>query len=381
MSKKKKKKSNKLSGRFAIFFTVLLFVCTIIFFNNRLASGSLKRMAYWIFNGVRADATETTVNFDANEYNRFFLIGGNLCVLSPEKFSSYTFSGSNNFSKQVLLRTPAVSTSSSKFIAYDLGGLSFNVFNKNKLLYSGVCDSKIISANMTESGNFTIVTDGTNAKNTVTLYNKSFKPIFKFHSSERHVFDAAPSPSCKTVGIITYGASEGRFESYFSLCNINSDSFYSTTSLGNSTPLKLVFFSDNNILIICNDKTVVFDINGNIVSEISYGTLPLKGFSVASKKNISILLDDYQNGGNTKVLFIKSNGTLTGELSFDEDIFSISSSEKYTALQFSNRCVVYKADMSVYCEFEIPTSISQCLVNKDGSVLSIGNNFATLFVK
>ncbi len=381
MAKKTRKKQKRLSGRFAIFFTVLLFVCTIIFFNNRFAAGSLKRMAYWIFNGVRADATETTVNFDANEYNRFFLLGGNLCVLSPEKFSSYTFSGSNNFSEQVLLRNPAVSHGSSRFIAYDPGGLNYYVFTKNKLLHTGTSDSKIISANMTESGNFAIVTDGEDTKNIATLYNTSFEPIFKFHSSEKHVFDAAASPSGKIAAIITYGATDGRFESFLSLCKTNSDSFYSTVSLGNSTPLKLVFYSDNNILVICNDKTIIYDESGAVLSEISHENLPVKAFSVSAKKNISILLDNYQNGGNSKVLFIRNKGKLLDELEFDEDIFSISASDNYTALQFSNRCVVYKSDLTVLSEFEIPTSISRCLVNKDGSVLSIGNNFATLYVE
>ncbi|MBR5543717.1 MAG: hypothetical protein IKU65_06450 [Oscillospiraceae bacterium] len=377
----KKTRKKRLSGRFAIFFTILLIVCTVLFLNNRVTSGSLRRLAYLIFSGVRADATETTVNFDENDYNRFFVHSGNLCVLSPEKLSVYKISGNTSFSSPILLRNPAVTSGSSRFLAYDLGGLNYYVFTKDKLLTSGTSSTKIISANMNKSGNFAIVTDGDNSKNLVTVYNTSFEPIFKFHSTEKHVFDAAVSPSGKTLAVITYGASEGQFESALALCKTDSDGFFSTFSLGNSTPLKLSFLSESRVLLVCDNKTLLFSNDGSLLSEISHKGLPVKSLSSITEKHIAILLDNYQNGGNSKVLLLRNNGDLIGELDFDEDIFSVSTAGNYISLQFSNRCTVYKNDLTVVSEFEIPTSVSRCIVSKDGSVLSISNNSATLFVK
>ena len=95
----------------------------------------------------------------------------------------------------------------------------------------------------------------------------------------------------------------------------------------------------------------------------------------------AILLDNYENGGNTRVVFIESDGTESGSLDFDEDIYSISSAGNYTALQFSDKCAVYKNDLTLHSEFPITADISRCIVKPDGSVLSIGENFATLYVK
>ena len=125
----------------------------------------------------------------------------------------------------------------------------------------------------------------------------------------------------------------------------------------------------------------MYNASGELISEISHNELPVKAFSQSYGKHTAILLDNYTNGGNSKVLVLDKNGNQLGELLFDEDIYSISCAGKYTSLQFSNRCVVYNDELELHCEFQIPNSISRCIVNNDGTVLSIGENFATLYVE
>ncbi len=377
----KRKGKKRLSGRFAIFITILLFVCTIIFFNNRWSAGSLRRLSYWIFNGIRADATEATVAFDADNFNRFDLVSDNLCVVSPDNVTVYKLSGKSVFSSPVLLRNPAVSSSGSRFLAYDLGGLNFYVGNRKKILFSEQLETKIINANMNASGHFSVITDTEDAKSLVTFYNSSFKPIYKFYSSEKYIFDAAISPNAKSGAIVTYGTENGAFTSTLALCNTNAEGFYSEVSLGSSMPLHVAFHSDKKILVVCDDRTLLFNSDGNLLSEVSHNGLGLKSYSEAYKNHTAILLDNYENGGNTQVVFLKSDGTVSGRLDFDEDVYSISSAGNYTALQFSDKCAVYKNDLTLHCEFKITADISKCIVNADGSVISIGENFATLYVE
>ncbi len=378
---KRNKDKKRLSGRFAVFITVLLLVCTVVLLNNQFSAGSLKRVAYWIFNGVRADATEVSVNFDANNFNRFNLLSGNLCVVSPDEISVSKLSGNELFSSPVILRNPAISASSSRFIAYDLGGLNFYVANKNGILYSETTESKIINANMNTSGDFAIVTDSEDSKSLVTLYNSSFKPVYKFHSSDKYVFDAAISPNSKSAAILTYGTNNGEFESSLSLCKTNSEGFYATSALGSSMPLALSYHSDRKISVICDDRAILFSNDAAVISEVSYDGLSVKAFDEALGNHTAILLDNYENGGNTRVLFLNNDGSLIGSLDFEEDIYSISCAGDYTALQFSDKCAVYKKDMSLHCEFLTTADISRCIANSDGSVICISDNFATLYVK
>ncbi len=377
---KKEKKQHRLSGRFAIFFTILLFVCVIIFLNANSSSGSIRRIAYWIFNGVRGDASEATVSFDENEGSRFIALGGNLAIVSPEELCAYKLSGSKLMSEPVLLRNPAVVTLSPRYLAFDLGGRNFYLANSKKILASGECDSKILNANMSNNGGFTITTDSSESKTLVTVYDFSASPIYKFYSSEKYIFDGAVSPNGKTVAVLTYGTEEGRFESSIGFAKIKTDGFYANLSLGTSVPLCLRYNSDGRISVVCNDRYVVCNNNGEIVSEISYEGLTLKAFTDPKNKCLAILLNDYQNGSNYKLLSVNANGELTSSAEIPEDVYSISANGNYISLQYSDKCVVYKSDLSVHCEFMIPNSVNKCSVFRNGNVLLISANSASLYV-
>lgn len=377
------KNTNKkpLSGRFAIFITALLLICTLIFLNNQLSSGSIKRFAYWVFNGVRGDAQEVSISFDSKEFNRFSLISKNLLIVSPDEISTYLLSGKTALNTPVILRNPAVSVAGNRFIAYDLGGLNFYIGNSKKLLFSGETESKLVNANINKAGYFSIITDDADSKSLVTIYDPSFEPIYKFHSAEKYVFDAAVSPSGKSAAVVTYGANEGQFESTLSLCRTNEEGFYATVSLGDSMPLRVSYHSEKRIFLVCNDRTILFANDGSMISELSYNSLPPKAFSGSFGNHVAVALDNYANGGNTRLYLFKSNGDVSEGLDFDDDIYSISSAGDFTAIQFSDKCAVYKNDLTLHSEFSISADISRCLVNSDGSVLCVADNFATLYVK
>lgn len=376
----KPQKTKHFSGRFAIFTTILLFVCTIIFLNTKFSSGSMRRIAYWIFNGVQGDATESSITFDSNEYNKYTVLNGNLCVVAPEKVSTYKLSGKQNISLPVLLRSPAVATSNQYCIAYDLGGLNFYVVNSNKLLFSETCESKILNVNANKSGDFSVVTDGTDCKNLVTFYNSEFLPFYKFHSSDNYVADAAISPNGKDAAIVTYGAKDGNFSSTLCLAHTNENGFFKTVSLDDCVLFHISYLTDKKIILVCDKATLLYDSEGNLISSVSNNGLSVKAFASGDKQT-AILLDNYINGGNCKLILINKSGEKEFEVDFDTDVFSISSAGKYTAVQFSDKCVVYDNTGEIYCEFLIPATITRCISNKDGSVISVGENFATLYVK
>ena len=375
-----KKKPKHLSGRFAVFITILLFVCTIIFLNTKFSSGSMRRIAYWIFNGVQGDAKESSISFDSNEFNQYTVLNGNLCVVAPEKISSYKLSGKQNISLPVLLRSPAVVSSKNYYIAYDLGGLNFYVVGNNKLLFSETCDSKILNINANKSGDFSVITDGTDCKSLVTFFNTEFIPYYKFHSSDNYVADAAISSNGKDAAIVTYGAKDGSFSSTLCLAHTNKDGFYEEIDLGDIVPFHITYLTDRKILLVSDKGTYMYDADGKLISNMSFDNLALKSFSIGDKQ-VGILLDNYINGGNSKFILINKSGEKAKELDFDTDIFSISCAGKYTSVQFSDKCVLLDNNGENYCEFLIPASITKCIVNKDGSVISVGENYATLFIK
>lgn len=379
MSDKVKKRKRRFGGRLAIFLTLLVIVCIVLFLTNFLGFASLRRLSYRIFDGVSGDGTEETINFNENQSNAYAFLDGNLGVISPDTLSVYDLSGSPTFSSPVLLRTPALSTTGTELLAYDLGGLNYYVADEDEILLSKTTDSRILNANLNTSGGFTITTDSPDCKTLVTAFNSDHEVIYKFHSSQKYVFDAALSPDEDTIAIATYGTSDGFFETGFALCHTDKQSFFSETNLGTSMPLQISYISDNRISVICDDRALLFDSSGTLVSETSYNSKTLKTFSTASD-HVAILLFDPHISDNIELIVLKEDGKVKS-LTITEAVFSLSTAEGYTALLYDECCTVYNNDLTRHCEVATSSKTADCLVNDDGSVLLLSDNSATFYVK
>ncbi|MBQ6846319.1 MAG: hypothetical protein IJO61_04235, partial [Oscillospiraceae bacterium] len=84
MSEEEKKRKPRFSRRITIFSILLALVCLIIFLTTFLGSASLRRLSYWIFDGVNGDGTEETIKFNENPSNLFSITDGNLSVIAPD---------------------------------------------------------------------------------------------------------------------------------------------------------------------------------------------------------------------------------------------------------------------------------------------------------
>lgn len=377
---KEKKRKRRSSGRLTIFVILLLLAVLAVFLCTQMGSSSLRRFSYQVFDRVTGDGSDATIKFTENDANLYSFVDGKLAVISPNILSVYELSGSTSFSSPVSLRTPAVSSSESSFLAFDLGGLNYYLADDDEILFTGSAESKILNANLNESGDFTITTDSPDCKSLVTAYNSDYEAVYKFHSSEKYVFDAAISPDEKTIAIISYGTTEGSFCTDLSLCHTNEASFFSTISLGESMPLKISFISDDKLSVICDDRLLLYNDDGSLICEKAYSGLNLQSFSIAYDNHISVLLSDSLPSTKKQLLILDTDGNAK-TLDITDDVFYISTAGKFTALMFENKCVVYKNDLTEHCLVETSADIFKCLANTDGSILLLSDNSATFFVK
>ena len=100
MSDKVKKRKRRFGGRLAIFLTLLIIVCIVLFLTNFLGFASLRRLSYRIFDGVSGDGIEETIKFNENPSNVYAFVDGNLGVISPDTLSVYELSGAPTFPLQ-----------------------------------------------------------------------------------------------------------------------------------------------------------------------------------------------------------------------------------------------------------------------------------------
>ena len=377
------KKENRNSGtgiRLAVLFLVLLLILSLFLFSGTLRNTSIQRITYYLTSGISGTADTTNISFVANDHNRFHLFKKGLVILSNEKLSVYSMSGEEKHSIPLTYRTPTVSGSEKYLIAYDRGGTDFIVTNGATTLLQSKSEAKIINANMNPNGAFSLITDGPDCKTLLTVYNPSFDIVYKLYSTEQYVMDAAISNNNKSMAMIALSASDDGFISTVSFYHLDEEQPYFSHTLTDCVPFSVQYDSDGRIRVLCENRFLLFEKDGTLVSEIPFEQTELLSYTFGSERMVGLLTNNYSSGGHSTLALLSRNDTEPSRISFREETLSVSAAGNFIAIRCPNKIVVYDRKLELDRTYTIPAGVKSCIMREDGTVLIIGTDFATLLV-
>ena len=372
------KKEKRLGARILVFAIVLVIVTLLVLFGTKLAGGSLRRIVYMIGSGVSGSAEETTIQFDSNSANRFHAFSGGFAVLSADGMHIYSMSGKEKGFTALSYHSPSIAGSKKTVAAYDRNGQSFTILNEKKILLQQQTDAPIIALSMNRAGAFSTITAGPDCRTRVIAYSSSFQELYKLHSAEQYIIAAPISEDTKRMATLSFSASGGQFSGQIGFYRLDQEEPVATVALSDCTPLSALFESNGELTVLCEDRLLRFSPDGEQRFEQRFDGLSIANASLAPGGS-SVLLDTYQVGGDGKLLLISNSGAVQ-TLPMTEEVLSVSSAGGYTALTFSDRIVVYRADGSEYHTFQLAQGARFCLMRDDGTVFAIGANYATLLI-
>ena len=120
------------------------------------------------------------------------------------------------YAEEVLpLENPVLSASDRAGVVYDAGGQSLFLFRDGEeaLDLSLEEGADLLSARVNDSGWLAVTAQQSGYRGAVTVYDAERKPVIQISLSSTFVVDAALSPDCRTVAVVTIGQEGGAFTS------------------------------------------------------------------------------------------------------------------------------------------------------------------------
>ncbi len=380
MRKNSNRKTKHTGGRLFLFLTALLLVVLFFVFSSSLRGATLQRIVYFIGSGVSGTSDSADISFEQNDHNRFHLLKSGLAVLSNESLTVYAMSGEQKSSVPLTYRTPSLSGTTSFLLAYDRGTTDFLVSNGTSVLHQAEAAAPIINANINKNGAFSIITDGPDCKTLLSVYNPSMEVVYKLHASEQYVIDAAISNNNKDMAVLSLSVDAGDFVGSVALYHLNEDAPYASHAINDCVPISAQYDSDNRIRVLCEDRVLLFKKDGTLLCELPFVQEDLLSYTFGSSRHIGLLTDDYSAGGHSSLTFLPRNETEPLSISFSEETLSISAAGNFIAVRSPDKIVVYNRKLELDRTYTIPSGIKSCIMREDGTVLVIGNNFASLLI-
>ena len=346
-------KNKKIIKRVVIILVVL--VIAVFYFANRdlITWANFKNwVQYGIFN-MDSDQqfprkTEGDVIYDGN----FTRINNNLVYVSDTKFVTMNnwgrtiYTSKQNYSNPVLV----TAADSDLSLIYNLDSTEYAINTLDSNVYKGKAPGDIVVADISESGTYALVTQKDGYLSKLYIYSEDNKQIFTYSFADYYITSVSLDSSGETAVLSGLSAHNGSQISAVYVLDFTQKEPLLFKEFNNNAIYYVDHLTDRYCCIIGENSTYTLDTNNNEFAVMEYAGKTLTAFTVNTDTNtFSISLSRSGDGHKCDILSFNSSGNLSGTITTELNVKSIST--------YKNRVAVLSED-TLY------------LYNKDGSLIS-----------
>lgn len=269
-------------------------------------------------------------------------------VLTDTNITAYANSGKIIFDELHGFSNPVISVSNTRALVYDQGGKSLYIYNLSGRIHSMQFEKEIITASISQNGDFAVATHSDSYTSVATVYNNDYKEVFTWNSAKDTICNVLVNPKGDKLAVSTLSVVSGQFSSKVLILSFDSADPLHTLELGNSLALS-INNTGKGISIVCDDKYKFLH-----WSKFTSNELLISGEinSFRNSKNGILLTVNRANDRSDNTIYLISN---KGEKISD---FKINTA--ITDIQYNNG--------RVYCVCDTVANI----YDKNGNVLKSG---------
>lgn len=187
---------------------------------------------------------------------------------------------------------PAITAGNTRFAFYSRSGYELKVESRSRTLYEHTYQQPIFFAEMSKGGSLAVVTGSSRYLAELIVYDIAFEEVYRWYPTEQEGMPTriAFSVDGKRLAVSSLRSEEGSLSSQIHLLDLRKDEVQQTIQLDGSSVMQLHWLDTHKLLIVCDNKAVVYDMNtAEQVAVYSYQGKQLTSASV-SGRNLALLL-------------------------------------------------------------------------------------------
>ena len=383
-SAQKAKKPNIAVRLLALLLTAVLVLGAVLLvvWHDRLNVDSLRR---WLaYRSLETSDTGEAAPFTHGGGDKLSIAYLESGILQASTSGShyYSFSGEQYAENVAAMSNPVLSASLRAGVVYDAGGRSLSLFRRGELSPLSLEldeNDQLLSARVNGAGWLAVTTQQSGFKGVVTVYNENGAKVIQIRLSSAFAVDAALSPDCKTVAVVTLDQKDGSFFSSLLLYPVDKEEPSAQVDLGNTVVLDLDYEADR-IWVLGEDRITLVPADGSQPLTYSFGRSYLKGCSFGGDGFALLLLGRYRSGSAFEVLTIGPDAAPVARLEPDGQVLSFSCAGNYCSLLTGRHLQIYTQDLRPYASLDSTQSAVRTALAPNGSALLANDQKAWLFI-
>jgi len=321
-------------------------------------------------------------NFDVGRNRMFASIPSHAASAGTLGIQVLDMNGNETLRDSFRMSQPVITASNNRFISYDIGGSSVRVFNSSRVISSFEAEGVIVSASVNNNGWFCVVSQtGGGNKGTVTVYNNNGAAVFSVDMRTGFALSAELSPDNKNLAVLNLTDDGSRVTFYVGI-EINDEPKH-IFDLPDGLIIDIKYLSDGDLLAISTDLLFIIDDSGTGRSLYPFPDKRLGSYS-NDDTFIALHLYDYGIGHRGRIVTLRSDGTVFGELPTDREIISMSVRNKSLIVLKNDGVVFYNDELEEFSSAKNNFSAAgstRVLAVREDTALATNDSFAVIFTR
>ena len=303
----------------------------------------------------------------------FAMAGDKLAVASSVGAQLIDESGTTLSAERFAMDVPAVSTSDSVSLFYDVGGTALCVITEDGESILSASENPIRFGDVSEDGYITLVTEMPAYRGQVSVYSSSFSPVFTLNCGvSGYPLTARVSPSGHLV--INCVGSMGSVLRFYSLKSEKELACYEEDE---RLILDFDFMQDGCLAALTEEALCFLDDTGHMLSTVEFDDMVLSDYCLTGH-SVLVLLHSDLTGSKGVLRSYNRRGELIGELELDRSVYSLSTLGKQVLVLYPSELTLYHEDFSSDISYQRVANSTLCLMAAEDKALLLGRSGAEL---
>lgn len=264
-------------GAFKVLALTAFLVLTVFFiwtYQDELTADNFRRVLSFL----------DSQSAEGGEIRDFTFEQGLDTVYTPLDIGMATYSGGNynflsaystgNFTQQLSYGSAAMVSSDDRVLVYDRGGKSFALLNSYSLLHRQTLDSPIVSASLNGEGAYSVVTNQTDYRSALTVWDKKNQQIFQWKTGQHYLLLSSVSPGQKRAAALCLGQEEGRPDYSVLVFDLGTGAQSFTLELGEDRVYSMKHYG-NYLVLLCRSGLRFYNSQGKLSCTVQFSEKPL----------------------------------------------------------------------------------------------------------
>lgn len=284
------------------------------------------------------------VSYAQGEFCAAAPMAGDLAVVTDSAFILYSPLGRQLTLRQHGLENPAISASGGKALLYDQGGTQIKVESLFGETFSTTAPYPILSASVNSAGGFAFATSSHDYLSELAVFSSGDRQIFKWYSSSARIISVSLSPNGRRVAALALSAENGDIKTSLYIYDVDQQKPDAVKNFDDVFLFSVQYRGADRICAVGDDRTMLFDGEGNTVSTYSYGDKTLKSYDNAENQTV-LAFSRYGIGKESSLVELNADGSPTASCNVDSEIKSVTADGSCVAALTSTGPVCFSADL------------------------------------